>query len=110
MNHLRRLSTVVAVLCLTVVAGCGGKSHRITSIVIAPSSASISAGLTQQFTATAHHADGTTTDVTATVTWTSSSTAVATISPGGLAKGVAQGSTQITASDGKVTSSAVTLT
>lgn len=68
-------------------------------------------GLTDQFHATAHFADGSTQDITSTATWTSSNTGVATItSPGGLASAVNAGATTITASVGNVTSPGFTLT
>ncbi len=68
-------------------------------------------GLTDQFHATAHFADGSTQDITSTATWTSSNTLIATItSPGGLATGVGSGSTSITASVGNITSAPFTLT
>jgi|GEM_PF-133129 len=70
--------------------------NAMTGIVVAPATASIPAGATQAFTATAQYADGTTQDVTADVTWTSSDAEVATIA-GGTATGVAVGTATITA-------------
>ena len=69
----------------------------ISSIAVTPSSPSIVAGKTQQFTATATYSNGTTGNVTTSVTWTSSKTSVATINASGLATGVAAGSSTITA-------------
>jgi uncharacterized protein YjdB len=67
----------------------------LQSITVSPNPASVAAGLTQQFTATGHYSDGSTQNLTASVTWSSSDTAVATISnmagSNGLASGVAQG-------------------
>ena len=70
----------------------------LSSIAVTPAPASIEVGATQQFTATGTYSNGMTAVITSTVTWTSSSTANATISSGGLATGVAAGSTTITAS------------
>jgi Big-like domain-containing protein len=70
----------------------------LQSIAVTPPSASFVAGSTQKFTATATYSDGSTDDVTSSVTWASSNTFVATIDSGGLATGVASGSTTISAS------------
>jgi hypothetical protein len=79
--------------------GCGGGSStpRLTGLTVAPTTASITAGNQQPFTATGVFADGSTQDETATVTWTSSNSAVATIVSGGLASGVSAGTANITA-------------
>ena len=82
----------------------------LTSISVTPSSPSIAAGQTQQFTATGTYSDTSTGDITATAAWSSSVTAMATIDASGLATGVATGTTDITASQGSVTSNAATLT
>jgi uncharacterized protein YjdB len=77
----------------------------ITSIAVTPANASIAAGATQQFTATATYNNGTTANITSTATWASSATAVATINASGLATGVAAGSTTISATLTGVTGS-----
>ncbi len=68
----------------------------LDSISITPSSASISEGSTQQFTATGIYSDDTTKDLTD-VVWSSSVESVATINGAGLAEGLTIGSTDITA-------------
>ena len=85
-------------------AGSGTGSPVLQSITVSPTSASISVGATQQFTATGHYSNGTTQTLTSGVTWNSSSTTYATISATGLATGVAGGSTSITASSSGVVS------
>jgi uncharacterized protein YjdB len=83
----------------------------ITSIAVTPASASFTVGATQQFTATATYSDATTGDITSTATWKSSNSALASISAGGLAKGVAAGSPTISASlAGKTGSVTATIT
>lgn len=85
-------------------------SAALKSIAVTPGTASVAPSGTQQFTAIGTFSDDTTQDVSSTVTWASSNTAVATIGSGNaLALGQATGTTQISASFGGVTSSAVTL-
>jgi hypothetical protein len=85
-----------------------GSSPTLTSITVAPSSASISTTGTQQFTATCLWSDSTT--VCPTLTWASSLTGIATISSSGLATAVSAGSSTITAVNGGVTSNGAALT
>jgi uncharacterized protein YjdB len=56
----------------------------------------------QQFTATGKFSDGSSKDMTASVTWSSSDTAIATINSGGMATGVISGTVTITAKSGAV--------
>ena len=73
-----------------------------TSLVVTPSTPSLVAGSQQQFTATLNYSDGSSINVTSTVSWISSNTTVATIGAGGLAIGLATGSSTIQASWGSV--------
>jgi uncharacterized protein YjdB len=70
---------------------------NLTSLVVSPSSSSVSAGAKQPFTATGHYSDGTTKDLTALAQWKSSNAAVASIDATGVATGVAAGLVTITA-------------
>jgi len=74
----------------------------LTSIEVAPETASIVIDSTQQFTATGTYSDGSTKDLTESVTWTSSNEQFATIDDSGLATGIAVGTVDIkaTSSDG----------
>ena len=81
----------------------------LVSIAINPSPASIIVGNTQQFTATATFSDGSTSDVSTSVTWQSNNAAV-TISATGLATAASVGSAQITATSGGITSPPATVT
>jgi len=78
----------------------------LVSISVAPLTASIAAGGTQQFTATGTYSDLSTANLTDSVTWSSSLTGTATVSntsgSQGLATGVATGATTITATDGLI--------
>ncbi|MBS1865618.1 MAG: Ig-like domain-containing protein [Acidobacteria bacterium] len=83
----------------------------LQSISVTPSNPSVNQSQTQQFAATGTYSDGSTKDITASVTWASSTPAIATISATtGLATGVAPGTTQITATLGSTVSPADTLT
>lgn len=71
----------------------------VTSIAVTPSAPVLAPiGATQQLTATATRADGSTYDATATATWSSLDPLIATVSVTGLVTAVASGSTVITAS------------
>jgi uncharacterized protein YjdB len=72
----------------------------IVSIVVTPVGLTLGIGINQQFIATATYSDGSNQDLSSGVTWTSSSTSVATINSSGLATTVAAGSTTITATVG----------
>jgi len=82
----------------------------LTSIAVTPASPSVAKGLAQQFTATGTYTDGSTADLTTQVTWASATPAVGTINSSGLATGVAQGTSVITATLGTVASPGDTLT
>src|SRR5208282_3018000 len=62
-------------------------------------------GNAQQFMATGTYSDGSTQNLTSTVTWGSSALGVATITAGGLASGVAEGTTSISAMMSGITGS-----
>ena len=77
----------------------------LTSIAVTPANPSIEVGGTQQFTATGTYSDGSTQNLTGSVTWASSNTGVATINSAGLATAVSAGSTTISATLSGVTGS-----
>lgn len=83
---------------------------QLQSIVVTPASASIATGQTQAFTANGIFSDGSTTDITNSVIWSSSAASVATVAATGLATGVGAGSANIIATSGAVQSSPVALT
>ena len=87
----------------------------LVSIAVTPNPATVSALGTLQFTATGTFSDSSTENITTTVTWRSSNTAVASISNTTGNRGLATagsnaGTTTITAASGSVTSPGVTLT
>ena len=87
--------------------------QSVTSVAITPNPATIAQGTAQPFKATATLADGTTQDVTPSVTWISTTPTIARISnlPAGQATGVAPGTTTIGAEiDGQFTTAQLTVT
>jgi uncharacterized protein YjdB len=87
------------------------KAITLQSIGVSPANPSISPSQTQQFTATGTYSDGSSKNITASATWTSSNTAVAMVGANtGLASGVSAGTAQITATLGSVVSPSPTLT
>jgi hypothetical protein len=86
-------------------AGAGGAAGNLVALSVTPFGPSIAKSTTLQFTATGAYSDGSTRDVTGTVTWASSAMAVATVDAKGLATGVAPGQTTISASMGGINGS-----
>src|SRR5205823_14179683 len=70
---------------------------NLTGITLSPVAASVPVNTAQQFTATGNYNDGSSRDLTALMTWGSSSSAVATVDGNGLVTAVAAGSTNISA-------------
>jgi uncharacterized protein YjdB len=95
------LGSITGSTALTVTA------PTISSIVVTPDGLTVGIGIGQQYTATAIYSDGSTQDLVAGVTWSSSAPAVATISSSGLATTVAAGTTTITAKVGSLTDTTV---
>lgn len=97
-----KLALIILPILLAV--NCGQffpSASTLVGISISPSNQTIQFGGTQQFTATGTFGDGSTQSITSSVTWTSSSTNIATINSSGLATaGNSAGSTNITASKG----------
>lgn len=81
----------------------------VASVTLAPASATVAVGATQSFTATMRDGSGNVLSGRV-VTWTSSNTAVATVTTSGVARGVTAGSASIIAtSEGKADTSLVTV-
>jgi hypothetical protein len=98
--------TVTATDAASGVAGGAGVTVTnavLTALAVTPASASIFTSSTQTFAAIGTYSDGSTNDITSAVTWSSTVSAVATISNAavspGVATGLTAGSTVITASD-----------
>jgi hypothetical protein len=97
--------TIASTAALTVQAPVT-TNPNLVSIVVTPSPTSIPIGGSQQLIATGFYSDGSTQDLTTSVTWFSSSTAVASITSSGLTAGIATGNSTITASSGSISGTA----
>ena len=93
---------ITATTTLTVTSG-----PVLQSIAVTPAAPSIALGYGQQFTATGTYSDGSTRDLTSTVTWNSSAANVATINTAGMATSAATGTSTISATSGSISGSAV---
>jgi len=78
----------------------------LTALSVSPDSASVVAGLTQQFHAQATYSDGSTKNLTAAATWSSSANGVATVDTVGMVTSRTQGTATISAAIGTVSGSA----
>ncbi|HYM74716.1 MAG TPA: choice-of-anchor D domain-containing protein [Candidatus Dormibacteraeota bacterium] len=83
-----------------------GSTSTLVSIAVSPSSASVGLGANQQFSAMGTYADHSTQNVTPSSNWASSATSIATVSAGGLASTLAQGTTNISATSGTIVGTA----
>jgi hypothetical protein len=114
------LGLICGVLVLSLLAGCGGGDGGVTgvplaSIEVTPANSSMATGTTRQFVATGIFSDATRADLTASVSWSSADSLIATIDnsagSGGLVTAVSAGSTTIHASSGNIEgSTALTVT
>jgi uncharacterized protein YjdB len=103
----RKLQLSAAFAALIIVAfsiGCSGffVDPTLTTITVTPATPSVVAGDTLQLTATGSYDDGSTKNITGTVTWTTSDNGVATVSSGGLLTGMAVGSATLTATSAAI--------
>jgi uncharacterized protein YjdB len=96
----------------TITATIGSKSGSavatvsaalLQTIAVNPLAASVATGQTQAFTANGNFSDGSQTDITNSVSWSSSATNFATVDQTGLALGVGAGVSTISAASGSVT-------
>src|SRR5882672_6911612 len=105
----KAISTVgqgIASLVILVLAACGGGSSgggsggisaHLDSVVVTPADSSMQVGTTLNLVATGKYSDGTTRDLSAAASWTSSATQVATVGAGGAITAIADGTATIMA-------------
>ncbi len=121
-RSMKRLLGGLGLASAVLVAGCGGGDQgrdpvlglpaaSIVSVAVAPTTASVAIGASQQFTATAAYSDGTARDITRLSAWTSATPAAGTVDGArGVAVGVAAGTSVITAAfEGKSGSATLTV-
>ena len=102
------MAAVAIALASLACAGCGSNTTPpavLTSIDVTPSMPSIALGSSQQFHATGTYSDGSTQDLTSSVTWNSTPIGIATVGSTGMANGTHSGSTTIAATAGRVSGS-----
>ena len=114
---MKSSSIPILILILALTIGCGGgggdadtpATKTLVSLALTPINPSLPGGAVQQFAATGTYSDAGTQDLTQSANWTSSNTAVATISNAagsrGSATSIAAGTTTITATVGGVSAS-----
>ena len=100
--HFQEVNSNAASLTVT--------AATVASVQVTPASASLAKGTTQAFVAKAMFTDGSSQDVTAQATWTSSDLSVATISAAGVLQANNEGSSTIRARFNGMNSSAVNIT
>jgi uncharacterized protein YjdB len=82
-------------------------SATATSLRVSPAATNLEHGGFTRFTALAEFSDGTTRDVTSSVTWTSSNASVAVVTPTGVATSTRSGMTTVTATMNDLSGTAV---
>lgn len=82
-------------------------SATATSLRVSPAATNLEHGGFTRFTALAEFSDGTTRDVTSSVTWTSSNASVAIVTPTGVATSTRSGMTNVTATMNDLSGTAV---
>lgn len=108
--YMKNFKWIVSCIALFVLIGCEKgdptdlkeavrlASLNISSITIEPADGTITTGYAFQFAAIGHHPDGSTTDITNSVIWSSSNEAIATVNSGGKVTTVTDGDVAIAAS------------
>jgi trimeric autotransporter adhesin len=115
---MKKFGTIVSLIlfCCLGFSGCGGGSSKsntnstgatktLASITVYGTNAetSVTAGATLQMVALGKYSDGTVTDITSQVAWSTSNAAVATTNAAGLLASLKAGSVTVTASENSVT-------
>jgi len=113
MRDFTKVATaLILAFCVGLTACGGGNSTNnskdtqppppvLSSITVTNSSSTVTAGMTAQFSASGKYSDGSTKDLTATATWTSSDNTVATVAAG-LVTTLKAGAVTVTATSGSV--------
>lgn len=123
LKSTRTLLCTAGVMLTMLITACGGSdagrdpilgvaAASLVSVTVTPPAATVLAGASQQFSATASYSDGSARDVTALSAWVSASPAIATVgAANGMARGMAAGSAAISATfESKTGSGTLTVT
>jgi trimeric autotransporter adhesin len=109
---MRKISLTIVLAALSMVAGCGGNGANngsngpaLESISVTASSANIVVNQTVQMTATGTYSGSTKKDLTNSVSWSSSSTSIATVSASGVLTAKSSGTVSITATMNSISGS-----
>ncbi|PYU05216.1 MAG: hypothetical protein DMG34_08865 [Acidobacteria bacterium] len=115
-STVRKFNWISALLFSVALASCSNVSSNknqspapaatLSTLQVTPASVSLATHASQQFHATGLFSDGSTQDLTSSVTWFSSDSGVATINTGGMATAVTTGVTNVTAKSGTTQASA----
>lgn len=120
MRTIRITAALIIAFCIGLTA-CGGGSGgstppppppppTLSSITVSSTSTTVVVGTTLQMKAEGKYSDGSTKDMTSSVTWSSSDTNVATVSASGLVTAVTSGTVNIKAVSGSISNqSAITV-
>jgi uncharacterized protein YjdB len=105
LNLLLRVSALA--LFILGLSSCKGffVDPALSSITVTPATPSVAVDSTKQMTATGTYNDGSTKNITASVSWSSDDTFVATVSDSGLVTGITPGIVSVTATSGTISSS-----
>lgn len=99
------LSCLCALVASTACGGGGSSSPTLQDITVTPADKTIAPGSSEPFSATGHFSDGSSRNLSGSLTWSASHASVATVSGSGVAMAVADGTTSITATSSGVTGS-----
>ena len=102
-------SVLTVALAMAALIACGGgsvpPSPTLQTVTVTAPNKTISPGSSETFTATGKFSDGSSKDLTGSASWSASHASVASISAGGVATGIGDGTTNITAISSGVTGS-----
>ena len=103
-RKLQLSAAFAALILLAVSLGCSGffVDPTLTTLTVTPVTPSVVAGSTLQLTATGTYDDGSTKNVSGSVSWSSADATIATVNTSGLMTGVAQGNVVITATSATI--------
>ena len=104
---IRATSTANAAISGTALLTVSAAGPTLQTISVTPANPTIATNAIQAFIAIGHFSDGTSQNLTSTVTWGSATTAVATINAVGVATGVSAGTSTISATLGAVSGTTV---